>query len=175
MRVAPFRMAGYGGVVARVLRAGRFAFIGFAAVVVGTALTVAAVIGVVLLVLWLREPSAAAYARTHVQALFVSDLLRPTGMVKSCTKVGPGDEPGQAIWASGWQETAASAPSSSWSITSTAQPHMTPEPQTPRQIPADSRTTASRGRSGDTPQHWRRPARCPAHEMWRLAGIVCSA
>jgi len=65
-------------VVARALRAGRFAFIGFAAVVVGTALTVAAVVGVVLLVLWLREPSAAAYARTQVQALFVSDLLRRT-------------------------------------------------------------------------------------------------
>lgn len=85
--------------MARALRAGRFAFVGSAAVAVGAALTVAAVIGVVILVLWLREPSAAAYARTHVQALFVSDLLRPTGTVKSCTKLGPGDEPGQEIWA----------------------------------------------------------------------------
>jgi hypothetical protein len=67
-------------------------------VVVLTPLVVAAVVGLVLLVLWLREPSAARYARTHVQALFVSDSLKPTGTVKRCQKVGPGAEAGDEIW-----------------------------------------------------------------------------
>lgn len=98
MHVAGFRVAGYGGVVARALRAGRFAIIGFEAVIVAAGLAVVAVIGVVLLTLWLREPSANAYARTHVQALFVDHSMRRTGTVKTCKKVGPGDEPGQEIW-----------------------------------------------------------------------------
>lgn len=85
--------------MARALGKGELAIVGAAAVVVGAVLAVVAIIGVVFLILWLREPSASAYARTHVQALFVNDSLRRTGTVKTCNKVGPGDDPGEEIWA----------------------------------------------------------------------------
>jgi hypothetical protein len=50
-------------------------------------LALAAVGGVVLLVLWIREPSASADARSHVQSLFV-DGARRTGHVTGCTDRG---------------------------------------------------------------------------------------
>ena len=62
-------------------------------------LAIASVVGVVFLIIWLREPSADAYARTQVQALFVNDSLKRTGTVKTCRLIGPGNAPGEEIWA----------------------------------------------------------------------------
>ncbi len=64
------------------------------------ALALAAVGGVVLLFLWLREPSASADARSHVQSLFTAGGSKRTGEVTGCGERGAFEQ-GSAgrIWA----------------------------------------------------------------------------
>jgi hypothetical protein len=61
--------------------------------------TIAAVVGILAFAVWPRQPSASSYARTHVQELFVDNALKRTGTVHACTSVGPGNAPGEMIWA----------------------------------------------------------------------------
>jgi hypothetical protein len=72
------------------------------AAVAGVAFVVvalAALIGSVFLILWIGQPSASAYARSHVQSLFIDNASRSTGTVKSCRAIGSAGEPGEKIWA----------------------------------------------------------------------------
>ncbi len=62
-------------------------------------LALAAVGGLVLLVLWAREPSASASARSHVQSLFVVGGSRRTGQVTGCIDRGPSRPGSMHVWA----------------------------------------------------------------------------
>lgn len=81
------------------MRPGRKAVVGITCALFLVPLTVAALVGLVFLVLWLREPSASSYARTHVQALFADNSMKRTGTVNGCGRVGPGNAEGEVIWA----------------------------------------------------------------------------
>lgn len=59
----------------------------------------AAIVGVVLLLLSVTNGSAAGYAKSHVQALFVTERGRPTATVRACRRVGTGNGPTTGVWA----------------------------------------------------------------------------
>ncbi len=62
-------------------------------------LALAAAGGLVLLVLWIREPSASASARSHVQSLFVVGGSKRTGQVTGCIDRGPARQSSVDVWA----------------------------------------------------------------------------
>ncbi len=61
-------------------------------------LALAAVGGIVLLVLWIREPSASASARSQVQSLFTVGGSRQTGQVTGCTGHLPARPGSERVW-----------------------------------------------------------------------------
>jgi len=69
----------------------KMAGVGLAGIAVVTPLAVAAVVGLVFLVLWLTQDSPATHARKAVQSLFDAGATR-TANVKSCTLVGSDEE-----------------------------------------------------------------------------------
>jgi hypothetical protein len=62
-------------------------------------LALAAVGGLVLLVLWIGEPSASASARSHVQRLFLVGGSKRTGTVTGCIDRGPARRSSLDVWA----------------------------------------------------------------------------
>ena len=70
-------------------------------VVVGAvaALALIAVVGGVVLVIRLSQPSPRDYARSHVQSLFVSSADRRTATVSRCSRLQRADFEGNELWA----------------------------------------------------------------------------
>jgi hypothetical protein len=62
-------------------------------------LALAAVGGLVLLVIWIKEPSASTSARSHVQSLFVLGGSKRTGQVTGCIDRGRSKSGSVDIWA----------------------------------------------------------------------------
>jgi hypothetical protein len=65
--------------------------IGLAGIVVGTVLSVVALVGLVFFTLWLTENSAATHARKEAQS-FLDGGGKRTATVKSCTQIGSDEE-----------------------------------------------------------------------------------
>lgn len=66
---------------------------------VAVPVAIAAIVGAVLLIVSLTRESPAAFAKRHVQALFVSSAQERTATVHACQRVGTGTAPSTGVWA----------------------------------------------------------------------------
>jgi hypothetical protein len=82
----------------RVLRIVSVSVGGMVAITIAGMALLAAVVGLTLLVIWLREPSPSENARRQVQALFVNRALERTATVRSCRESARTDLKGERIW-----------------------------------------------------------------------------